>query len=348
MKSRVSICVPTYNGAAYLQQCLESALAQTFGDFELLVVDDGSNDDTMAIANDYARADRRVRLHQNRQNLGLVGNWNRCLELANGEWIKFLFQDDFLDPTCLERMIDAAVSDTGLIVCGKDLLFDPGVPANLVIGYQTMHKQSLSELFPNQTLIRAEAFADHMVKNPNANCIGEPSTVLIRRAVLDTVGFFNTNMIMLCDWELAARIAINTGIRFVNEPLVTFRVHMGSASAENRASRHFRMDKIDSLIILHEMALSQAYEPARQAARRCRPAINLSHHLIVAARTTKWLARQAAIHPSHPDPVPLEDWQRVISVYPRLCSLTPGYVIYSVFQQLKSRIQGCRTSTSTR
>ncbi|HLJ75313.1 MAG TPA: glycosyltransferase family 2 protein, partial [Thermoanaerobaculia bacterium] len=90
----VSICLPTYNGSRYLRECLASALAQTHGDFELVVVDDRSTDETMDIIRDVAHADSRVRVFENDANLGLVGNWNRCIELSSAPWIKFVFQDD--------------------------------------------------------------------------------------------------------------------------------------------------------------------------------------------------------------------------------------------------------------
>ena len=86
----VSVCVPTYNGARFLRQCLDSALAQSWRDLEILVVDDGSTDESVAIARDYARRDDRVRVAVNAANLGLVENWNRCVALARGRWINFI------------------------------------------------------------------------------------------------------------------------------------------------------------------------------------------------------------------------------------------------------------------
>src|SRR5438093_1026213 len=103
----VSVCVPTYNGARFLSQCLDTALAQTWGDFELLIVDDRSTDDTYEIAAEYATRDGRIKLYQNDRNLGLAGNWNRCVQLSRGQWIKFLFQDDLLDVTCISRMLES-------------------------------------------------------------------------------------------------------------------------------------------------------------------------------------------------------------------------------------------------
>lgn len=77
--------MPTYNGATYLKQALESALRQTFGDFELLVVDDNSTDGTLNIVREYAEHDSRIKVFHNQARLGLAKNWNHCLELASGE-----------------------------------------------------------------------------------------------------------------------------------------------------------------------------------------------------------------------------------------------------------------------
>src|SRR5262249_59105555 len=94
----VSICIPTYNGSAFLRQCLDSALAQADADLEVVVLDDASHDGTVEIVQEYAQHDRRVRFHQNSENRGSVGNQNRCIDHARGEWIKQLFQDNNLAP----------------------------------------------------------------------------------------------------------------------------------------------------------------------------------------------------------------------------------------------------------
>src|SRR5215468_6023153 len=98
MRPKVSVCIPTYNGAAYLSECLESVMRQTFAAIEILIVDDGSSDSSASIAQQYTRADKRIRLFVNKKHLGLVSNWNHRVDLASREWIKFVFQDDILAP----------------------------------------------------------------------------------------------------------------------------------------------------------------------------------------------------------------------------------------------------------
>ena len=82
MAPLISICVPTYNGSPYLEPCLDAVLSQTTSDFEVLIVDDRSSDDSLHIAERYARRDSRIMVSSNETNLGLVGNWNRCVQVA--------------------------------------------------------------------------------------------------------------------------------------------------------------------------------------------------------------------------------------------------------------------------
>src|SRR6185369_11714393 len=113
---KVSVCIPTYNYAAYLAETIESILAQNFADFELLIIDDNSTDDTRAVVEPYAQQDPRIRFSVNPKNLGMVQNWNHCLAQARGEYIKYVFGDDLLaSPDTLGRMVgllddDGAVS----------------------------------------------------------------------------------------------------------------------------------------------------------------------------------------------------------------------------------------------
>src|SRR5438552_8302595 len=121
MRPQVSVCIPTYNGAAYLTDCLDSVVSQTYSSFEVLVVDDCSADASAEIARTYARRDSRIRVFVNETNLGLVGNWNRCVQLARNEWIKFVFQDDLIRPECLERMLAVAVeSGKPIVSCARE------------------------------------------------------------------------------------------------------------------------------------------------------------------------------------------------------------------------------------
>lgn len=102
----VSVCIPTFNQERFLQETLESVIKQSYTDFEVLVIDDCSTDRTGEIAQAYATQDPRFRFLANSANLGMVLNWNRCLEMAQGTYVKFLFGDDLLiSPDTLGRMV---------------------------------------------------------------------------------------------------------------------------------------------------------------------------------------------------------------------------------------------------
>jgi glycosyltransferase involved in cell wall biosynthesis len=104
---RVSIGIPVYNGADTLAAALDSLLAQTFADFEVIIADNASTDGTPAICQDYAARDPRIHYHRNAENLGAAGNFNRVLELARGAYFKWFAHDDLLAPQYLERCLRA-------------------------------------------------------------------------------------------------------------------------------------------------------------------------------------------------------------------------------------------------
>ncbi len=104
---RVSIGVPVYNGQNYLREALDSLLAQTYGDFEILISDNASTDQTQAICKEYASRDDRIRYERQVTNLGAAANYNRVFEMARGEFFKWAAHDDVCLPTFLERCVEA-------------------------------------------------------------------------------------------------------------------------------------------------------------------------------------------------------------------------------------------------
>lgn len=104
----VSIIVPAYNCENYIRYTLDSLLNQTYTDFEVIVIDDGSIDQTFSIVNEYASTDIRVKLHKNNENLGVSKTRNYGLELASGQWIAFCDSDDAWVADKLEKQIEKA------------------------------------------------------------------------------------------------------------------------------------------------------------------------------------------------------------------------------------------------
>jgi glycosyltransferase involved in cell wall biosynthesis len=111
---KVSIGVPVYNGEKFVRATLDSILAQTFTDFEIVICDNCSTDSTPQICREYEAKDPRVRYHRNERNLGPAPNYNRCFELARGQYFKWSAADDTIAPTFLARCVEELDNDPSL------------------------------------------------------------------------------------------------------------------------------------------------------------------------------------------------------------------------------------------
>jgi glycosyltransferase involved in cell wall biosynthesis len=120
----VSVVTPVYNGEKYLSQCIESVLAQDYTNWEYLVIDNCSTDDSFAIASEYARRDSRVLVERNQHHLKAVTNWNHGIAKmsAVSAYCKVLHADDHLFPHCLSRMVAIAESNPTVSVVGCQVL----------------------------------------------------------------------------------------------------------------------------------------------------------------------------------------------------------------------------------
>lgn len=136
---RVSVLIPSYNHAAFLNECLDSIFRQTFTDLEVVLVDDGSKDESVALAEAYAKREPRLRVYRNEANLGTYGTEQRALELSTGEFVAVMNSDDLWHPSKLERqvaLLDAnpetslcyvlgwMVDGEGKEIAGEDVHFD--------------------------------------------------------------------------------------------------------------------------------------------------------------------------------------------------------------------------------
>jgi hypothetical protein len=313
----VSVCMPTFQGERYLAEALDSALAQTGADLEVVIVDDASRDGTAALAGRYVQRDPRVSLHVNERTLGLVGNWNACLARARGEWIKFLFQDDLLDPNCIERLVAAARPDVGLVVCRRRTIVAADASEALRSSYQAYAAEhDFARRFGGATHVAAPAFAAHLLAFPSDNCLGEPVAMLVRSSAIARFGGFHAHLLQLVDWEFAARIAANTGLCHVPEPLASFRLHGGSMTSTSAAGRRYRKEVLDPLVVLHELVHGVAYAGVRELARRSHPPVDLELQLAAACRSARKLAKDCTTEDERERM--LAEWRALTAALPAL------------------------------
>ena len=173
MAPGVSVCIPTYNGAAFLAETLTSVVAQTYRDFEVVVVDDCSTDESFDIAERFARSDPRVRAIRNAERAGSgAANSKVYLAHARGEWIKTLNQDDLMAPTCLARMLDASARGP-LVICWHDFLFESGIDPAIRAWYEEL--PTLASELPG-AFADADAVCAAVVRWPATNFIGPTSS----------------------------------------------------------------------------------------------------------------------------------------------------------------------------
>ena len=311
-----TVCVPTYNGVDFLGACLESILLQTCQEIEILVVDDGSTDGTIDIVRRYARTDPRIRLVCNHSNIGLVANWNRCVELSRGEWIKFVFQDDLIAPTCVEDLLAARVFGTDLIICRRNFIYENGTSAETRAFYD-LHLNPDRVFCPDNNYVEPEAVCAAALDNIGVNIFGEPSSVLIRREAFANYGFFNPDLAMICDTEYWVRLSIHNGFVYLPKTLSTFRVHSGSTSAHYFANKQYRIT-LDGVVLLSEYAHNPLYEPLREVARQRDPPIDLDSLLDKKIAGARWTAIDSARRATNPDANLLLEWEALLARHPGL------------------------------
>jgi glycosyltransferase involved in cell wall biosynthesis len=220
-RPRVSVCIPTYKGARTIGAAMDSVLAQTFADFELIVVDDGSPDHTAAVVSE--RRDDRIRLVRNPGNLGPQGNWNRCLELARGDCIKLLPHDDLLHPECLARQLQVLDDDVGgavaLVCCARDVIGPDGRVLLRARGFPGA---------PQGPMTRDDVLRQCLRRG--TNLIGEPGAVLFRRELAQRIGGFDMRHPYVIDLEYWLRLLQHGQAWYSPEALASFRVWGGSWS----------------------------------------------------------------------------------------------------------------------
>ena len=234
-KPLVSVIVPSFNYGHFLPATLESVRRQTWDAWECIVVDDGSTDDTSEVALAHAQRDPRIK-YVYRANGGLAAARNTGLRAATGDYVQFLDADDALEPRKLEAQVGLLERERDVgIVYGDARYFDSESGARrrgLFSDEPWMPEVSGS----GEAIVRALLRANIMVVN----------AALVRRAVIDEVGWFDETLRSLEDWDYWIRCALaGTTFRFLSDAdaLALVRVHPRSMS-QNRLTMHEQQSKV--------------------------------------------------------------------------------------------------------
>lgn len=237
--SFITVIMPVYNGERYLEQAIQSALGQTYRNFELIVVDDGSSDQSTKIVEQHL-SDERVVLLRNEKNMGVAASRNHALKFAKGDLITFLDQDDIWLPNKLELQVSAIENhpDIGLLHAGHARI------------------DTNSELLPAYRQLPPDRFGNVEAKIDVRDVFGEifisnniqPLTTMIPRKVLDEVGWFNAELPGVDDYELWLRIALRYPIGHLQTIVGYWRAHPGQQSNQGYRMLMIRLKAVDLIL----------------------------------------------------------------------------------------------------
>lgn len=240
---RVSVCIPVYNGAMYIAEAITSVLGQTFGDFELVVADNRSTDGTAEIVRQFR--DPRIVYVRNPTNLGLVGNHNRCLELARGEYVNIWHHDDVMFPENLASKVRVLDSHANVGFVHSNILRIDASGQGSEEHWATDSRFDYVE--------RGDTFVPRYLRRMVAyGSLVFIGAVLARRECYRRFGGFRNELYVSCDDEMWMRLALYWDVACLGAPLVKYRIHAGSATTAARGFRALQQHYLASRIILDE------------------------------------------------------------------------------------------------
>ncbi len=214
----VSVVTPVYNCEEYLAECIESVLDQEYHKWEYIIVNNCSRDRSLEIAQTYALKDRRIRIHNNSQFLGMIQNHNHALRQisADSKYCKVVHADDWLFPECIEKMVQLAEGHPKVGLVGAYGLEETWVawdglpyPSTVVPGREICRRTLLDGLY----------------------IFGTPSSLLIRSDLIRSRKYFYNEANFHADSEMCFEVLQNADFGFVHEVLTFTRVHNEAASS---------------------------------------------------------------------------------------------------------------------
>lgn len=212
MSPIVSIVVPAYNNADYIEETMRSILAQTYPRLEVIVADHESTDQTWELLQPFG-SDPRVTLLRTEAGGGARANWNRVSAAATGEFLKLVCGDDLIDPRIIERQVSVMEDGVVLAATSRTIVDASGQPI--------LNSRGIGRL----TGRRSGAAAIRATVRSGTNLFGEPACVLVRRETLSSVGFWAAGEEYLIDEATYVSVLRHGDFVGLNEPLATFRVN---------------------------------------------------------------------------------------------------------------------------
>lgn len=214
----VSLCIPAFQAEQYLQTTIDSVLAQTYGDLEIVIVDNGSSDGTADIVGRID--DDRVRVIRNPTTLSLVDNFNLAVRQCHGDYVKLVCADDVLQPDCVAAQAAVLESHPGvaLVASRTDYIDDEGLPL--------VRSRGLGGVVGRRS---GERVVRRIVRT-RSNPVGAPVSTMFRRCDFDRSGGFQGDQLFTMDVDLWVRLLQRGDFFGLPQTLAAFRIRSGSAT----------------------------------------------------------------------------------------------------------------------
>ena len=244
---RVSVIIPTYNRAWCLAEAIDAVLAQTYSDFELIVVDDGSTDDTVAILATYAD---KIRLFR-QANQGVSAARNLGIRKARGELLAFLDSDDLWQPEKLARQVSFFDRHPEAMICQTEEIW---IRRGVRVNPKNRHRKPSGWIFEPSLAL----------------CLVSPSAVMMRKELMEEMGGFDESLPACEDYDLWLRVSLRYPIHLIDDPLVVKRGGHGDQLSGAAGLDRYRIQSLDKILTQESLAPAQTRAAITMLRKKCR------------------------------------------------------------------------------
>lgn len=223
----ITVVMSVYNSEKYLDEAIQSILNQTFNDFEFIIINDGSTDNSLNIIKKYIRLDKRIVLIS-RENKGLIASLNEGIQQSKGKYIARMDADDISMPTRFEDQVEFMENNTHIGVCGT-----------AVIGFGDGIKKSIWKLSSNDSTLKTELLFSSIFAHPS---------IFLRKELITKYSlYYNHKFLHAEDYELWSRMANHTQFYNLKKPLIKYRISKNSATRNADKNISTRYETIKSI-----------------------------------------------------------------------------------------------------
>ncbi len=239
----ISIILSTYNGEKYIKEQLDSIINQTYKNFELIIVDDFSQDTTVKILKNYLNQYKNIFLYENEKNIGYVKNFEKGVRFSKGDYIAFSDQDDYWYPEKLEILMNR-IDEYDVAYCDSELVNENLEPKG-------------KKMSTNHNLLSSSNPLNFIIKN----CVSGHA-MLFKKSLLENN--FEFPELIPHDWWITFLASNRKGVFFVNKPLVKYRIHDNNCIGGNGHKKIKKEEKVKR----HKNRIQQFLEVSRDKEKK--------------------------------------------------------------------------------